>query len=60
MRVYCVWRAKGKEVTCRTRMLGASLICREFRSWSARPWLLSALLQEELQEEGNQKGKITF
>lgn len=41
-------------------MLGASLIWREFRSWSARPWLLSALLQEALDEEANERGKLNI
>lgn len=52
MRVYCVCRAKGKEVTWRIKMFGASLICREFKSWSAKPKLLSELLQEALNESG--------
>lgn len=41
-------------------MFGASLICREFKSWSARPWLLFALLQEELCEEATERGKLNI
>lgn len=52
MRVYCVCRAKGKEVTWRIKMFGASLICREFKSWSAKPKLLSELPQDALNENG--------
>lgn len=55
MRVYCVCRAKGKEVTWRIRMFGASLICREFNSWSTRPTLLSELLQDALKNQSIKK-----
>lgn len=55
MRVYCVCRAKGKEVTWRIRMFGASRTCREFNSWSTRPKPLSELLQDALYETKRQR-----
>lgn len=57
MRVYCVCRAKGKEVTWRIKMFGASLICREFKSWSAKPKLLSELPQDVLNQNRKIGGK---
>lgn len=56
MRVYCVCRAKGKEVTWRIKMFGASLICREFKSWSAKPKLLSELPQDALKKKKKERG----
>lgn len=50
MRVFCVCRAKGKEVTWRIRIFGASLICREFKSRSTSPKVPSELLQDALNE----------
>lgn len=56
MRVHWVCRANGKEVTCRIRMFGASLISREFNSWSTRPKPEPELRQDALQI--NQKDQL--